>query len=133
MTRYYTLLTALSLLTMPLAGGMENPAQSAPNVTAFTGQATPGGVVSGGRLIRMTTPLYPSGARHAQVGGVVTIEAWIGKDGRVVDTCVLGGPNMLRRPARDAVKRWRYEPTLVNGKPIDRVSRIDVYFPPPVY
>jgi TonB family protein len=85
-------------------------------------------VVQGGRLLRMTTPTYPVAAKQASVSGMVTVEALIGVDGRVVRTSVLRGPNSLRQIARDTVKSWRYEPTLLNGKPVERVAEIDLRF-----
>jgi protein TonB len=76
----------------------------------------------------MTTPTYPVAAKQASVSGMVTVEALIGVDGRVVRTSVLRGPNSLRQIARDTVKSWRYEPTLLNGKPVERVAEIDLRF-----
>lgn len=129
MTTFCRLMTALLLLGIPAAGtggaGRDQiPAPQAP---------TTAGIARGGRLIRITMPIYPAGARHAQVSGVVWIEAWIGKDGKVVDTNVLSGPNLLRRAAQDAVKRWRYEPTVVDGAPIDRIARFELDFRPATY
>ena len=76
----------------------------------------------------MTTPSYPLAAKQASVSGVVTVQARIGTDGRVVQTSVLRGPNSLRQVAQDTVKSWRYEPTLLNGKPVERVAEIDLRF-----
>lgn len=86
------------------------------------------GIVRTGRLIHTMTPIYPPAAIEAHISGVVTIEARIGKDGRVVDTNVISGPLALRRVAQYAVKRWRYEPTLLNGEPIEREAQIDLSF-----
>jgi len=86
------------------------------------------GAVQSGRLIHMMTPIYPPAAVEAHISGVVTIEARIGKDGRIVETNVVSGPLALRRVAQYAVKRWRYEPTLLNGKPIERVAQVDLSF-----
>lgn len=84
--------------------------------------------VQGGRLLRMTTPSYPAAAKQASVSGVVTIQARIGVDGRVIQTSVLCGPNSLRQVAQDTVRGWRYEPTLLNGKPVERVAEINMRF-----
>jgi len=86
------------------------------------------GIVRSGRLIHMMAPIYPPAAIRAHITGVVTVEARIGKDGRIADTNVLSGPLALRRVAQYAVKRWRYEPTLLNGEPIERVAQIDLSF-----
>jgi len=137
MIRFYSVLTAIMLFGMPAARSMgsspatpaaatwaQPAAENSPVVTAT------GGSVRGGTLLHMTMPLYPVGAQHAQVSGKVKIEAWIGKDGKVVDTCVISGPNMLRHAAQDAVKRWQYAPTILDGKAIDRIARIELEFLP---
>lgn len=86
------------------------------------------GTVQSGRLIHMMTPIYPPAAAQANISGVVTIDARIDKDGRIVEANVVSGPLALRRVAQYAVKRWRYEPTLLNGKPIERVAQVDLSF-----
>jgi TonB family protein len=85
-------------------------------------------LVIGGRLLHMTAPSYPVAAKQASVSGVVTVEAVIGVDGRVLRTSVLRGPVSLRRVAQDTVRNWRYEPTLLNGKPVERVAEVDLNF-----
>ena len=86
------------------------------------------GTVQSGRLIHMMSPIYPPAAIQAHISGVVTIDARIGKDGRIVEANVVSGPLALRRVAQYAVKRWRYEPTLLNGEPIERVAQVDLSF-----
>jgi len=86
------------------------------------------GTVQSGRLIHMMSPIYPPAAVQAHISGVVTIDARIGKDGRIVEANVVSGPLALRRVAQYAVKRWRYEPTLLNGEPIERVAQVDLSF-----
>ena len=86
------------------------------------------GFVQDGKLVRMTAPAYPTAAKQAQVSGVVTVEALIGKDGHIVETCVLRGPYPLRRVAEDAVRQWRYEPTLLDGEPVQRVALVNLSF-----
>ncbi|HMD71137.1 MAG TPA: energy transducer TonB [Bryobacteraceae bacterium] len=99
------------------------------SLSAFR-QASPAeaDAVRGGRLLRMTAPSYPLAAKLASVSGVVTVEALVGLDGRVVQTSVVRGPSPLRRIAEDTVKSWRFEPTLLNGKPVERVAEVDLEF-----
>lgn len=130
MTRLYGLLTAATLLGIPAAASMGGPQRTESSLVAAP---TTAGIARGGKLLRITMPVYPAGARHAQVSGVVRVEAWIGKDGRVVDTNILSGPSLLRRAAQDAVKRWRYAPTVVDGQPIDRIARFELDFRPATY
>lgn len=86
------------------------------------------GEVRDGKLIRMVTPIYPAGAKQAQVTGVVTVEARIGTDGRVIETTVLRGPYPLRQVSEEAVKRWQYEPSLLDGDPVQRVALVNLSF-----
>ena len=92
------------------------------------GGSIAGGVVQGGLLLRMAAPSYPLTAKQVQASVVVTVEAIIGKDGRVTRTSVLRGPYALRWIAEASVKQWRFEPTLLNGKPVERVAQVDLNF-----
>jgi TonB family protein len=109
---------------------MQPATGNSPIVRSGLGQtiSTEEGIVQVGRLLRMTPPFYPPTAKQTGVTGVVTVEARIDKDGHVVETSVLRGPYPLRRSAQDAVKRWRYEPTLLNGRPVGRVTRVSFRF-----
>ena len=65
----------------------------------------------GGRIkpptkIRDVKPVYPAIAQSAHVAGVVTIEATIGPDGKVVDAKVVRSIPMLDQAALDAVRQW---------------------------
>jgi len=132
MIRFYSVLTALTILGISTAqSGLAKPVAAAqPAAESSPVVATVEGFVRGGTLLHKMMPFYPAGAQHAQVAGTVRIEAWIGKDGKVVDTCVISGPNMLRKAAQDAVKRWQYTPTILDGKPIDRIAKIELDFRP---
>jgi TonB family protein len=98
------------------------------HVSSRPSESTAEGTVQSGRPISMMTPIYPPAAIQAHISGVVTIDALIGKDGRILKTSVVSGPLALRRVALYAVKRWRYEPTLLNGKPIERLAQVDLSF-----
>jgi protein TonB len=43
----------------------------------------------------------------------------------VINTTVNPG---LAQAALDAVRQWRYQPTLLNGQPVEVVTNIDVTF-----
>jgi len=58
----------------------------------------------------------------------VEFEAVIGKDGTIEELKVLRGHPLLVKAALDAVRRWRYQPTLLNGEPIEVVTEITVNF-----
>jgi len=72
---------------------------------------------SGGRLISAPTPIYPSQARLLGVEGKVVVRASVDVEGRVAAVQVLDGPGLFRSSAEDAVRRRRYQPFVVGGKP----------------
>ena len=80
------------------------------------------------KLIARVTPVYPTLAKSARVQGVVHFKATIGKNGVVQNLETSGGPALLRQAALDAVKQWKYQPTLLNGQPVEVITTIDVTF-----
>jgi len=66
-------------------------------------------------------PSYPATARSARISGRVTVFLMVDEKGTVAAVERTDGPEMLRRAAEDAARRWRFRPTVVNGQPV-RVS-----------
>lgn len=85
------------------------------------------GVVQG-LLLRPIQPVYPAIAKATRIEGTVVINAVISKAGRIESLNVLSGPDMLRRPALDAVAQARYRPYLLNGEPVEVQTEIRVVF-----
>ena len=79
-------------------------------------------------LIHQVMPVYPPIAKTAHISGTVTFHAIIGKDGTVQDLTYISGPPLLMKNAMDAVRQWRYKPTLLNGEPVDVDTTIAVVF-----
>jgi protein TonB len=90
----------------------------APAPAAPSGPVAVGGRVKEPRLISSVKPLYPQPAIQANVQGDVRIEATIDETGRVTKMKVISGPALLQRAATDALKQWRYEPSILNDKPV---------------
>jgi protein TonB len=87
-----------------------------------------GGQVQPPKLIRRVDPVYPVMARQARVQGVVVMEAYISTDGSVDRLRVISGHPLLNQAALDAVKQWKYNPTLLNGEPVEVIMAITVTF-----
>jgi protein TonB len=87
-----------------------------------------GGQVESARLIFQPHPEYPPLAKMARIQGVVRLDAIISKDGTIQDLKVLSGHPLLVRAALEAVQRWRYQPTLLNGDAVEVATEIDVNF-----
>jgi protein TonB len=87
-----------------------------------------GGEVVRSNLIYQVTPVYPFLAKQARVEGVVTLEAIITRQGAIQSLRVLSGHILLNEAALEAVKQWRYRPTLLNGEPVEVITNIVVTF-----
>ena len=87
-----------------------------------------GGAVTAASLINRVQPVYPPLARQTRVSGTVRLHAIISKDGSVQQLEVLQGHPLLVQAALDAVRQWRYRPTLLNGEPVEVDTTIDVIF-----
>jgi TonB family protein len=80
------------------------------------------------RLVFHPQPVYPASAKAGRIRGIVRLDAVINQDGTVQDMRVISGHALLVRAALEAVKRWRYQPTLLNGEPVEVATEIDVNF-----
>jgi protein TonB len=87
-----------------------------------------GGAVQNAMLINRVQPQYPPLARQTRISGTVRLHAIISKDGSVQQLEVLSGHPLLVQAALDAVRQWKYRPTLLNGEPVEVDTTIDVIF-----
>jgi len=88
-----------------------------------------GGKITEPKRISGPNPLYPEAARRARIQGVVVLECVIGKDGTVKTVKVLRGlPLGLTESASDAVKKWKFEPSTLNEKPVEVLYILTVRF-----
>jgi len=87
-----------------------------------------GGNVQAAKMVRQIMPVYPPIAKTAHISGTVVLHAVIAKDGSVEDLQYVSGPPLLMKAAMDAVKQWRYQPTQLNGDPVEVDTTISVVF-----
>jgi TonB family protein len=89
-----------------------------------------GGSVQAAKLVSKVEPVYPPGAEAAGVEGSVTMRAVISTDGNLLSVTPMnnGADPRLARAAQDAVQNWRYEPALLNGKPVEVSTIITIAF-----
>jgi periplasmic protein TonB len=111
-----------------LGGLIGSTAPPPPPKAKVPQQIRVGGEVEQAKLIYGPKPTYPAIAKMARIQGSVKLEALIAKDGTVQDLKVLSGSPMLVQSAMQAVRQWRYEPTMLNGIPVEVVTEIDVDF-----
>jgi protein TonB len=84
--------------------------------------------VTGGKLAHRVDPVYPADGRLQRLEGAVVLDALVGEDGRVKQVQVTSGSPVLARAAMDAVRQWRYEPYLLNGRPVALHNQITIQF-----
>ena len=80
--------------------------------------------------VKDVKPIYPESMQEAGQEGEVSIEAVIGRDGSVTAARVTSAqvhPD-LASAALDAVRQWKFEPTLLNGGPVEVVMAVSVSF-----
>ena len=87
-----------------------------------------GGLIREPRRIAYVSPVYPLIAQAARLEGDVVLEAIIGTDGIVQDLRVVRSSPLLDEAAVEAVRQWRYTPTLLNGTPVPVVMTVRVSF-----
>ncbi|MGA9883774.1 MAG: TonB family protein [Candidatus Acidiferrales bacterium] len=99
-------------------------------LAAHPTRVTINGNTMAARVTNIVPPVYPKGLQDAHVSGTVILLAVIGKDGSVAELAPLSGPQQLYRAAMDAVKQWRYQPTVVEGVPVEVSTTISINFNP---
>ena len=80
------------------------------------------------RITHRVMPEYPESARHAGLQGTVVLDAVVNAEGAVTQLKAVSGPEALSLAAIDAVRWWRYEPYLVNGRPATVETTVAVEF-----
>ncbi|MCJ7486058.1 MAG: energy transducer TonB, partial [Candidatus Aminicenantes bacterium] len=112
-----------------VSGGVAGGGISAQDLTKFEGDAVRAvGKIKPPVLIKEVPPRYPEVARQARVEGIVILEAKADEQGNVVDAKVLRSIPILDQAAIDAVKQWKYEPMLIDGKPRKIIFTVTVRF-----
>jgi protein TonB len=79
-------------------------------------------------LVKRAFPEYPENARLNHIQGDVVVEFTVAKDGKVIATEAVSGPEMLRNAATSCVRQWKFEPFLVAGEPADVESTAKIMF-----
>jgi protein TonB len=79
-------------------------------------------------LVRRVQPEYPRLAKNIGLSGTVMLRARIGTDGDVRDLELVSGNALLARSALEAVREWRYRPTMLNGQAVEVETQITVNF-----
>ena len=77
------------------------------------------------RLVKQVAPVYPASGGE----GEVRLRVVVTREGTVRDVTVMTTPSPeLAASAMMAVRQWQFQPTQVNGVPVEIVSTVTVNF-----
>ena len=79
-------------------------------------------------LLVMVKPQYPAFAKRAHIHGTVRLSAIIDKDGKIAELKVVEGHPLLVDAALDAIRQWRYRPTILGGEAVEVGTQIVMHF-----
>ena len=84
-----------------------------------------------GELVSFVWPRYPRpGDRHGS-SETVKVRTTIGELGQVLDVKHVSGSISLLPAATNAIRLWRYRPTLLNKRPVQSQQDVTIEFRPP--
>ena len=89
-----------------------------------------GGNIKAPTKVVNVNPVFPASMRTAGRGGVVPLDALIGADGSVVFVRVVSAnvhPDFAEA-ATEAVRQWKFTPTLLNGQPVEVLMTVTIHF-----
>jgi TonB family protein len=78
--------------------------------------------------LEMTSPVYPESAKQAKLEGTVVLNIVVDKNGKVKRLDPISGDQQLADAAIKAVSKWRYRPSLVNGKRVESFKQVEMTF-----
>jgi TonB family protein len=81
-----------------------------------------------GQLANLVEPVYPPEAQKRGIEGTVKLHAVIGVDGTIQSLEPRSGPEPLIQAAMAAMRGWKYNPTTLNGKPIETQEDVSFAF-----
>ena len=79
-------------------------------------------------LMQRVEPVYPTLARQIRREGRVELRAIIATDGTIQSLQVVSGDPLFIQSAMDAVRQWRYRPTILNGRAVEIDTFITVMY-----
>lgn len=77
---------------------------------------------------RTASPVYPRMARNMRMTGIVRVDVVVDERGEVVEVQNTDGPSLLKRAARDAIRKWKFKPFERDGQPVRAVGYVSFNF-----
>jgi protein TonB len=130
----YGLILALLLLFVPAQSpqsqDQDKPAQppaEAPPPPEGT-RVRMGAKIQAALITKKVPPKYPREAREKRIEGTVRLHVIISKEGKIQYVELVSGDPILAKSAVEAVRKWEYRPTLLNGEAVEVDTTVDVIF-----
>lgn len=79
-------------------------------------------------LLQKVLPSYPAKAVRDRLQGAVVLQAYIARDGTIQELKLIRGSLLLGQAAYNAVRQWRYQPYLINGRAVEAQTLVTVDF-----
>jgi protein TonB len=79
-------------------------------------------------LVHRVEPVFPPILKQLHRSGKVELHALIAADGTIQSLQAVSGDPLCVQSALDAVRQWRYRPTLLNGQPVEVDTFITVIY-----
>jgi TonB family protein len=115
--------SASRLVAITASRSVRIPAQAADGASASQTET-----LEIGQLAFHSDPTYPAQAARKRIEGTVELRALVSADGTVRRVDLVSGPTLLFAAATRSVREWRYEPTLIDGRPVETEDTIRITF-----
>ncbi|MGH9529580.1 MAG: energy transducer TonB, partial [Terriglobales bacterium] len=107
----------------------KDPAASVlPNKTGDSGPTVLPTQAAMARLVQRIEPEYPNAARQQHIQGTVLIDVIVDATGTVEAMSMVSGESQLMAAAEEAVRQWKFQPLMKDGKAEKFESRIAIDF-----
>ncbi len=116
-----------------IESGLPNhPSQGAAQGDGLNGAPAPDVRVPAAEMQKLVDhrvdPEYPAAARQDKLQGVIVLDVVVGRDGSVLETRALNGPDVLAQAAIEALRWWKFQPYNIQGKPAVVETTVAVEF-----
>lgn len=80
------------------------------------------------KLTRQVYPKYPEKAARKHIGGKAVVRVHLDTRGKIQEVKVVSGDPLLSGALLDAVKQWEFQPTLLDGDPVEVEVDVETVF-----
>jgi len=127
LSRFYARLATAAAMT-EARRGREQEAPRAPGHPDENGFYSVGAHIPPPKKERDVRPAFPKEAQAVELDGIVIVELFLDENGAVTDAHLSRPIPMLDEAALEAVKQWRFQPTIIDGRAVPTRLTVTVNF-----